>query len=408
PLSRNLLLWFFASRLSDLSFSLLFDIGLLSGSTMSTRSGRTFGTQADTANVQPSKTQVVENLIADVAAGLHHCGVPMRVFNKTSFLLHGMTSRYYAKLLKIFTGKTGAELEAMLAVGSRQKFWTTLSGMNMEGWLKFVDFIRTPEGQKLWAEIIHEQKLQQRGGGTFSIKEVASMNAFEVQTNDMIQVEKNVRVTSEEEIQAFVQQRREQLAADLLACKTNFSPAADYIPLSNRSLNMQCWAMYHDVQGLTGPGNAIPTNEQLETAFITYGQAVKNRHLTDFLQQGNNRDKLVTYVKAKVLKLKGEGDFRGATRLAKELAAMGVQAAVEMAEGIQDEDDEQNPDGQGVNQPGDNVFDNVVIPSGFGAGTSTGGAGGPTGTQSRQGGGGAGESSLPPLRQFSPGGSSSH
>ncbi|KAL9140212.1 hypothetical protein ABFS82_14G021200 [Erythranthe guttata] len=107
--------------------------------------------------------------IEKIGARLTRFGVPAACFEEAATLALGYTDAMVLKNLRPFEHvEEDSRIEALLSIGRDEHFYPNVDKAELPQFLLFLDFLRTPAGQKRIGEVHRQERLRRRGKGRFT------------------------------------------------------------------------------------------------------------------------------------------------------------------------------------------------------------------------------------------------
>ncbi|KAL7081161.1 hypothetical protein ACP275_14G022200 [Erythranthe tilingii] len=135
--------------------------------------------------------------IEKIGARLTRFGVPAACFEEAATLALGYTDAMVLKNLRPFERvEEDSRIEALLSIGRDEHFYPNVDKAELPKFLLFLDFLRTPAGQKCIGQVsqVHRhQYLRRRGKGRLTAEEIAWLEMFDIQRSDYLNHAAEVR-----------------------------------------------------------------------------------------------------------------------------------------------------------------------------------------------------------------------
>ncbi|DAB41676.1 TPA_inf: ORF1p [Capsicum annuum amalgavirus 1] len=286
--------------------------------------------------------------IDEIGVTFIELGVSAAFFDSRVYTKNLLLPAQYLRLLRQFKGKDAGEVELIFSAAIAKKQVRASRGIGWNKWIQFLNWAKSPAGHKAIQEVMNIEKLERRGGGDFTVDEVAALNLFDVQRNDWIGHQKEARAIAEHEIaelQRKINLRRDKLDEDLREIADQHRPVSGYVPLTDAELNLRCWNFFRQAhEGVRGVG-VHPTMSQMKEAFDTYSVHVAKRARVEYMRHGDHVPLLQEYINQKIAHFDAVGDKRQVRHLSLQLAGMGYEVDGKMGRADEGEADEGHPGG---------------------------------------------------------------
>ncbi|DAB41675.1 TPA_inf: ORF1+2p [Capsicum annuum amalgavirus 1] len=251
--------------------------------------------------------------IDEIGVTFIELGVSAAFFDSRVYTKNLLLPAQYLRLLRQFKGKDAGEVELIFSAAIAKKQVRASRGIGWNKWIQFLNWAKSPAGHKAIQEVMNIEKLERRGGGDFTVDEVAALNLFDVQRNDWIGHQKEARAIAEHEIaelQRKINLRRDKLDEDLREIADQHRPVSGYVPLTDAELNLRCWNFFRQAhEGVRGVG-VHPTMSQMKEAFDTYSVHVAKRARVEYMRHGDHVPLLQEYINQKIAHFDAVGDKR--------------------------------------------------------------------------------------------------
>ncbi|KAI9074957.1 hypothetical protein K1719_043087 [Acacia pycnantha] len=112
-------------------------------------------------------------LIDEVIPLFMKCGLPKTCLDPQTRLQFGYTTSILAKLLRRFRPLDSAfKRERALLIGVNHGFFSKIQTAQPSQFYDFLEFLKTPQGQQAWQEILTYEKLSRKACTAFSPQEI--------------------------------------------------------------------------------------------------------------------------------------------------------------------------------------------------------------------------------------------
>ncbi|DAZ91055.1 TPA_asm: fusion protein [Swertia japonica amalgavirus 1] len=227
-------------------------------------------------------------------------GCPGAPFDTANWLRAGFTDATFLSHLRFATQfETAQELQNVLLLGRDARIFTSLLGMSNAQFYNLLSWLRSPQGQAAVTDYLALQRFARRGRGYMEATDLGWVNILEEQRQVFENERKEIRRTGDAEIAALERQlriRRARLNTDLEAIRANHQPASSYVPLEGRQLLIASWEEYINAMAVAGEQPMPQTVTQVLKAQENYGEIAMKRHRLAFVNQGNHKEMLTTFL----------------------------------------------------------------------------------------------------------------
>ncbi|XP_042400127.1 uncharacterized protein LOC121989892 [Zingiber officinale] len=171
---------------------------------------------------------------------------------------------------------------------------------------------------------------QHRGGGSFTAEQLGWLAMFDTQrtgyANEIGDVHRRHELVIAD-LELRLRAAKANMENELTAVRQKYIPCGEYVPLEIYEFNQQCWTEYLNTCLVNNAVSAALSEESAADAVETFGEAVRQRHLLDFIMQGERRDQLLEYLntKIKIGHFENVGEERAAKRLRILLTPAGLE-----------------------------------------------------------------------------------
>lgn len=289
------------------------------------------------SQVRPPPPNVHAPFIQEMGARLQRVGINANFFVQRNYLRCGLTDAILASLLRPLTDVTDdIKLERIMHIGINQRRFQTVRGMTDRQFYEFLTYIRTPDGQKEISALSATEKLQRRGKGIFNAEQMGWISMVDIMRSDMATDLGDIRQRHEGEIAELEMRLRNAKAAmerEIETAKQNYNPVASYEQLTHFVFNERCWDEYlMECQLMDIPPVEL-THEAIVDAVNTHKDVVKQRHLLEFVDEGDNKTLVAEYINRRIGHFTNLREERPIKRFRGLLGAVGIEPAVQAPAG---------------------------------------------------------------------------
>ncbi|DAZ91054.1 TPA_asm: hypothetical protein [Swertia japonica amalgavirus 1] len=297
-------------------------------------------------------------------------GCPGAPFDTANWLRAGFTDATFLSHLRFATQfETAQELQNVLLLGRDARIFTSLLGMSNAQFYNLLSWLRSPQGQAAVTDYLALQRFARRGRGYMEATDLGWVNILEEQRQVFENERKEIRRTGDAEIAALERQlriRRARLNTDLEAIRANHQPASSYVPLEGRQLLIASWEEYINAMAVAGEQPMPQTVTQVLKAQENYGEIAMKRHRLAFVNQGNHKEMLTTFLNNTIGRFRADGDDRPAKRFRTLMAAAGIRPTPQVPIIREEVAAVQNPGGGANPDVAEDAFDQALEQLGTG------------------------------------------
>ncbi|KAI9077182.1 hypothetical protein K1719_040840 [Acacia pycnantha] len=282
-----------------------------------------------------------QRLIDEVIPLFMKCGHPETCLDPQTRLQFGYTTSILAKLLRRFRPLDSAvKRERALLIGVNHGFFSKIQTAQPSQFYDFLEFLKTPQGQQAWQEILTYEKLSRKACTSFSPQEIGWLKMFEIQRalpeNRFSEIRRNHEATILELEQKLCAERA-RMKEELQSVKNDLLPASFFYDLPPADFNRRCWSCYLAKCGAENVAPFALTEPSLISAMNNFGSEVRDRHVIEFLSQGNRKVDLQQWIEKKVAEYDTVKDSQSSKRLRRLLGSVGLSPASISAEPLRGE-----------------------------------------------------------------------